>query len=165
MSRSDCQARALNQAAIRLTVEYTEALRGRRVVIIPDNDEPGRKRAKAIERELAGKAAEVVVVEVPTGKDVTEFIEAGNSVADIENSVLEARRRIQAEQIEQRGLLSPIEIVEWFDGGINAFLDPSQRDKGLLTGYYGFDEMTLGLHRGEMVILAARPAQGKTALA
>ena len=152
-------------AAQKWLPEYTEALRARRVFIIPDNDDPGRKRAKSIERELAGKAAEVVVVEVPTGKDVTEFIEAGNSVADIEKLVLEARRRIQAEQIEQRGLLSPIEIVEWFDGGINAFLDPSQRDKGLLTGYYGFDEMTLGLHRGEMVILAARPAQGKTALA
>ena len=145
-------------AAQKWLPDYTEALRGRHIFIIPDNDEPGRKRAKAIERELAGKTAEVLLVEVPTGKDVTEFIQAGNSVADLESLVREARRRIQADEIERRGLLSPIEIVEWFDGGINAFLDPSQRSKGLPTGYYRFDKLTLGLHRGELVILpAARP--------
>jgi replicative DNA helicase len=152
-------------AAQKWLPEYTEALRGRRVVIIPDNDEPGRKRAKSIERELAGKAAEVLVVEVPEGKDATEFIEAGHSVADIERLVQEARRKLQAEEAEKRGLLSPVEIVEWFEGGISAFLDPSQRSKGLPTGYYRFDKLTLGLHQGELVILAARPSQGKTALA
>ena len=152
-------------AAQKWLPEYTESLCGRHVFIIPDNDDPGRKRAKLIEHELAGKAAEVLVVAVPAGKDVSEFIEAGNSVSDIELLVQEARRRIHAEEIEKRGLLNPVEIVEWFDGGINAFLDPSQRSKGLPTGYYRFDEMTLGLHQGELVILAARPAQGKTALA
>lgn len=152
-------------AAQKWLPEYTESLCGRHVFIIPDNDDPGRKRAKLIAHELAGKAAEVLVAAVPAGKDVTEFIEAGNSVGDIELLVQEARRRIHAEEIEQRGLLNPVEIVEWFDGGINAFLDPSQRSKGLPTGYYRFDEMTLGLHQGELVILAARPAQGKTALA
>jgi len=152
-------------AAQKWLPEYTESLCGRHVFIIPDNDDPGRKRAKLIAHELAGKAAEVLVAAVPAGKDVTEFIDAGNSVGDIELLVQEARRRIHAEEIEKRGLLNPVEIVEWFDGGINAFLDPSQRSKGLPTGYYRFDEMTLGLHKGELVILAARPAQGKTALA
>jgi replicative DNA helicase len=152
-------------AAQKWLPEYTEALRHRCVIIIPDNDDPGRKRAKLIERELTGKATDVLVVEVPAGKDVTEFVEAGHSVIDLENLVREARRRAKSDEIERRGLLSPVEIVEWFEGGINAFLDPSQRSKGLPTGYYGFDAMTLGLHRGDLVILAARPAQGKTALA
>jgi len=152
-------------AARKWLPEYTEALRGRRVFVIPDNDDPGRKRAKFIEHDLAGKAAEVLIIEVPAGKYVTEFIEAGNSAFDVEDLVREARRRVQAEEMEKRGLLSPVENVERFEGGINAFLDPSQRDKGLPTGYYRFDKLTLGLHRGELVILAARPAQGKTALA
>jgi 5S rRNA maturation endonuclease (ribonuclease M5) len=152
-------------AAQKWLPEYTESLRGRCVIIIPDNDDPGRKRARLIERELAGKAVAVLVVEVPAGKDVTEFIEAGNSVADLEKLVHGACRRTQAEEIERRGLLSPVEIVEWFEGGINAFLDPSQRSRGLPTGYTRFDKLTLGLHRGDLVILAARPAQGKTALA
>jgi len=38
-------------------------------------------------------------------------------------------------------------------------------DSGAETGFHHFDEMTGGLHRGELVILAARPSMGKTALA
>ncbi len=36
---------------------------------------------------------------------------------------------------------------------------------GVGTGYPDFDEMTAGLHEGEMIVLAARPSMGKTALA
>ena len=62
-------------------------------------------------------------------------------------------------------LVNPKRILEEFDGGINAFLDPSKRIKGLSTGFLKLDEMTGGLHEGELVILAARPSMGKTALA
>ena len=62
-------------------------------------------------------------------------------------------------------LSSPSSIVENFPGGVNAFLDPSQRLRGLSTGFTKFDEMTGGLYGGELAILAARPSMGKTALA
>jgi len=62
-------------------------------------------------------------------------------------------------------LLNPKQILDGFEGGINAFLDPSKRIKGLSTGYLKLDEMTGGLHEGELIILAARPSMGKTALA
>ncbi len=38
-------------------------------------------------------------------------------------------------------------------------------DSGAETGLVRFDEMTGGLHNGELIILAARPSMGKTALA
>src|SRR5215471_13711594 len=63
------------------------------------------------------------------------------------------------------GLTSPRQVIERYEGGVNAFLDPSQRVKGISTGFTKFDEMTGGLHPGELVILAARPSMGKTALA
>ncbi len=62
-------------------------------------------------------------------------------------------------------LSSPAEIIEKFPGGIGAFLDPSQRVRGLSTGFAKFDEMTGGLNGGELIIVAARPSMGKTALA
>jgi replicative DNA helicase len=62
-------------------------------------------------------------------------------------------------------LTAPGEIVQKFPGGIGAFLDPSQRIRGLSTGFAKFDEMTGGLNGGELIILAARPSMGKTALA
>ena len=39
------------------------------------------------------------------------------------------------------------------------------RISGLATGFTLFDQMTDGLHAGEMIIVAARPSMGKTALA
>ena len=62
-------------------------------------------------------------------------------------------------------LATPKRILEEFEGGLNTFLDPSKRIKGVSTGYLKFDEMTGGLHEGELFVLAARPAMGKTALA
>src|ERR1700681_4927195 len=65
----------------------------------------------------------------------------------------------------QDALVNPQRILDEFDGGLNAFLAPSKRIKGLSTGFLKLDEMTGGLHPGELVILAARPSMGKTALA
>ncbi len=65
----------------------------------------------------------------------------------------------------KNGLASPAQVIEDYQGGLNAFLDPSKRIKGISTGYTKLDEMTGGLHAGELIILAARPSMGKTALA
>ena len=52
-----------------------------------------------------------------------------------------------------------------FRAGWARSLDPSQRVRGISTGFTKFDEMTGGMHGGELLILAARPSMGKTALA
>jgi replicative DNA helicase len=65
----------------------------------------------------------------------------------------------------ERGLMTPLEVIQNYQGGLNAFLDPSKRIKGISTGFTKFDEMTGGLHSGELIILAARPSMGKTAFA
>ena len=62
-------------------------------------------------------------------------------------------------------LANPDRIIREFEGGLNAFLDPSKRIKGLGTGFLKVDEMTGGMHGGELIILAARPSMGKTAFA
>ncbi|MGA3017208.1 MAG: replicative DNA helicase [Bryobacteraceae bacterium] len=63
------------------------------------------------------------------------------------------------------GLLDPGQILQDYEGGLNAFLDPSKRIKGISTGFAKFDELTGGLHGGDLCIVAARPSMGKTALA
>jgi replicative DNA helicase len=64
-----------------------------------------------------------------------------------------------------QGLKTPLEVIRDYEGGLNAFLDPSKRIKGVSTGFTKLDEMTGGFHPGELIILAARPSMGKTALA
>jgi replicative DNA helicase len=63
------------------------------------------------------------------------------------------------------GLQSLSEFIQTFEGGLEAFLDPQKRPRGIYTGFRKFDEMTTGLHDGELIIIAARPSMGKTALA
>jgi len=65
----------------------------------------------------------------------------------------------------EKGLLTPLQVIQNYEGGLNAFLDPSKRIKGISTGFTKLDEMTGGLHAGELIIIAARPSMGKTALA
>jgi replicative DNA helicase len=62
-------------------------------------------------------------------------------------------------------LVTPKQIVEGCEGGIEALLNPSTRVSGLSTGFIELDRMTGGFRGGELIVLAARPAMGKTALA
>jgi replicative DNA helicase len=69
------------------------------------------------------------------------------------------------EERVKTGLLNADQILRDYEGGISAFLDPSKRVKGISTGFTRLDEMTGGMHGGELFIIAARPSMGKTALA
>ena len=59
--------------------EYSEFLRGKRVVIIPDADEAGRRHGLDVASSLLGVAAEVRIVELPGAKDVSEWAEHDGS--------------------------------------------------------------------------------------
>jgi putative DNA primase/helicase len=62
--------------------KFGEMLRGRRVAVIPDNDEPGRKHARAVAASCSGKAADVRLVELPglpDKGDVSDYLDAGGT--------------------------------------------------------------------------------------
>ncbi len=86
--------------------------------------------------------------------------EPGDILAGAEETLL----RLGEARVKS-GLVNPGDILQGYEGGINAFLDPSKRIKGISTGFTKFDEYTGGLHGGDLFILAARPSMGKTALA
>jgi replicative DNA helicase len=59
-------------------------------------------------------------------------------------------------------------IKELVNSAINTIEELHARQgllSGLSTGFGDFDKMTSGLHRGEMIVIAARPSMGKTSLA
>lgn len=63
--------------------QYTEALRGREVILIPDNDSPGRRRVLRIARALLGHAARVIVQKLGHGKDITDWFARGHSELEL----------------------------------------------------------------------------------
>ncbi len=63
------------------------------------------------------------------------------------------------------GFQSLHQIVENSFGTIDNLYKQSREVTGQATGFTDFDRMTSGLQKGELIIIAARPSMGKTALA
>ena len=65
--------------------EYSKTLTGADVVILPDQDDPGRKHGEMVALSLHGKAKSVRVLELPgPGKDVSDWITAGGTREQLE---------------------------------------------------------------------------------
>lgn len=63
--------------------QYTEALRGRDVILIPDNDPPGLRRVTRIARALFGNVGRLIILELEGGKDVTDWFARGHSELEL----------------------------------------------------------------------------------
>ncbi len=70
-----------------------------------------------------------------------------------------------AEQKVQAGFLGVRDIVKSSFGTIDVLFDRGQQVTGVETGFTALDNMTAGLHPGELIVVAGRPSLGKTALA
>jgi hypothetical protein len=104
--------------------EYSEALRGAHVALLPDNDEAGRKHAQTVSAALEGVAASVVVVELPglpPKGDASDWLDAGGTPARLAELAEEARVKplpatlplfaTLAELMARPDLLAPPECV------------------------------------------------------
>jgi replicative DNA helicase len=70
-----------------------------------------------------------------------------------------------AEEKVPSGFLGIKDIVKASFGTIDVLFDRGQRVTGVETGFVDLDNITSGLQPGELIIVAARPSLGKTALA
>ena len=93
------------------------ALAGRRVVIWPDADAPGRKAADAVRRALASQAAAVAVVEVPNawpdGWDLADPLPDGMTPETVRDMVVSAERAADAVAAMPRGFTMRADGVFW----------------------------------------------------
>lgn len=70
-----------------------------------------------------------------------------------------------AEDRVRQGLVSMKEVVEENFEKLEKIITEGKRISGLATGYSQLDSLTSGLQPSELIILAARPSVGKTAMA
>jgi len=91
--------------------------------------------------------------------------------ADQSETALEVLDMAESQLLEvsEKGItrgLEPLEqIVRDSFGSIDNLYKQSREVTGLATDFYEFDRMTSGLQKGELIIIAARPSMGKSALA
>jgi len=82
--------------------EYTEQLRGAKVIILIDKDDPGRSHAEQVRSALAGIAANVFVYQSKVGKDISDHLAAGLDFTDLQP----VKPRVR------RGVLTAVELGE-----------------------------------------------------
>jgi putative DNA primase/helicase len=73
--------------------EYSEHLRGRRVAILPDNDDAGRAHSEQVARSLHGVAGEVCILDLPglpEKGDVSDWLDAGGTVVELQRLAKDA---------------------------------------------------------------------------
>jgi hypothetical protein len=66
--------------------EYNESLKGRHVVILGDNDAPGRKHVRQVASSLLGTAVSIKVLEfpdLPEGGDVSDWLDVGHTIEEL----------------------------------------------------------------------------------
>ena len=63
---------------------FSKYLEGKNVIILPDNDQPGRDHAGKVLKSVEKLAASVKIIDVPGGKDITEYLESGGQLEQLE---------------------------------------------------------------------------------
>jgi len=90
---------------------------------------------------------------------------AGGDDADVILDRAESTIFQIAEDRVKAGLINVKDLVKESYDRLEKILSEGRRISGLATGYAGLDNETAGLQASELIILAARPSMGKTALA
>ncbi len=114
----------------------------------------GIVKEKAIRRNLIDTATNIITETYEEDKDLTVLLDnSERKISDV------ARARTTSE-------LTPIaEALRNAQEHLEQLAKNKSLITGLETGFYELDKATSGLHAGELIILGARPAMGKTAFA
>ncbi|MQF69590.1 hypothetical protein FIM12_04585 [SAR202 cluster bacterium AD-804-J14_MRT_500m] len=76
--------------------QYSNVLEGRIVVILPDNDDPGKRHARSVAESVYKTAASVQILklpglpDLPAGGDITDWFQAGHTVDELTDLVQSA---------------------------------------------------------------------------
>lgn len=92
---------------------------------------------------------------------------AYNNEASVNDTLDNAERRILSVVNNRRSTeFKPIrEVLETAEANLEKLAETKGEVTGVSTGWYDIDHLTSGLHENELIIIAARPAMGKTAFA
>lgn len=120
----------------------TAALSGCNVVILPDNDKPGRKHAEVIRKALIGKAKKVKILNLPglpDKGDVSDWLEGGGTREALEGLVAEVSDNATADPESGDEEIPPARIVSG--------LSSKKILKALYRGQDGDAELFIDLQR------------------
>ena len=114
----------------------------------------GIVKEKGIKRRLIKNATEIITRSYDSDAEVDELVDTSEKLIF---EIAEARQTQQA--------ISVKDIVKKTIETIDLLYQRKESVTGVPTGFYDFDKMTSGLQRSDLIVIAARPSMGKSALA
>ncbi len=129
--------------------DFADYLRGRDVVILPDNDEAGEKHATDVRHKLTGIARSVRILhlpDLPPKGDVSDWFEAGRTAAELERLASEtSERSVDLPELHKSSLtiLRPADC------------ETAEPSTYVVKGLLG---------RGNLALIIGQPGTGKSAL-
>ncbi|UBV21687.1 MULTISPECIES: replicative DNA helicase [Mycolicibacterium] len=104
---------------------------------------------------------------VEAGTRVVQYGYAGADGADVDEVVDRAQAEIYdvAEQRQSEDFVALEDLLQPTMDEIDAIASAGGLSRGIPTGFTELDDITNGLHGGQMIIIAARPGVGKSTLA
>lgn len=109
---------------------------------------------KSILRSLIDKATEIATLGYNTDLSVEETLDKAESKI---YDVVKNRKSSDFKTIP--------EVLSNYQANLEKLASNKGKISGIPSGLYDFDDMTDGFHENELIIMAARPSMGKTALA
>ncbi len=109
---------------------------------------------KAIARRLIDKATEIATLGYETSLPINEVLEQA------ETKILEVAKNRSSSEFRTMP-----EVLESIHQNLEELSSKKGKISGIPTGLYDLDKLTDGFHKNELIIIAARPSMGKTALA
>jgi len=107
---------------------YSEVLKGRDMVILPDNDEPGLRHAEMVAKALAGKSKSVRIVALPglgPKQDVSDWLDTGGDRKQLEALVAAAPEH-KPGSLEMAPGTDGRPVIETHDRPLRDILDDAQ---------------------------------------
>jgi len=123
-------------------------------------DRPSIMHYVKIVRDKAILRAVISVATTATARACDQCDPVDDVLRDMEEALFQLSDKRVA-----RGFLGVSQIIQNSFGSVDKLFERGQRITGLATHYSDLDEMTSGLQPSDLIVIAARPSLGKTALA
>ena len=139
--------------------EHSQFLKGRRVVILPDNDSTGDQHAKAVKKSLRGIANEARIVELPgleVKGDVSDWLDAGGTLEALQQLLEESAPVAGASGDAPAGASQEADDGEGRKPSQTDLLVKFVRERFELLHDKNGDTYARDLHTGEVRRMAAR---------
>jgi replicative DNA helicase len=153
-------------------ITVSEALAKRRELDSVGGREYLAELSERLPRKLSIESYVQIVRDKSLLRQLMRACDAGmTEAADQATEALEVLNNVSGRlmEISDRAILKSFsgiaDIVQESFGSIDALYEQGKEITGLATHFIEFDRMTAGLQNGELIIIAARPSMGKTALA